>query len=321
MAKKKRVALSPTLAAKVLFISDRICCVCNIKGKPVQIHHIDDNPANNDIENLAVLCLDCHNETQIKGGFHKKLDAEQIILYRDNWLINVAKARAREPEKFIKSFDDNAIDVELATSIAEIYRDNEEYELLALHYMGIGNDELRDKYIEKAIEVGIDDSSLVFFRSEQHKQDLIPQNVIDKLVKKHIRSKDYLGLGRLYRSLNNPKEAVINICKGVLNALKEDNVFSAAFYLKEMMSDGDLEKLFLIALDEAKEEKDLWWQLRALQELEWDTEINEFFNKHKDEIIKSEDRLLLQEYYANSGDWDKYAELRKEDAKNESAKL
>lgn len=88
-----RLSIPPEIAAKVLFLSDRTCCVCRRKGKPIQIHHIDGNPTNSDINNLAVLCLDCHNETQISGGFHRKLDAEQVRLYQDDWLNLVARER------------------------------------------------------------------------------------------------------------------------------------------------------------------------------------------------------------------------------------
>ena len=70
---KQRPPIPDNIAAEVLFASDRTCCVCQEKGKPVQIHHIDGNPSNNAVENLAVLCLDCHNETQIKGGFGRQL--------------------------------------------------------------------------------------------------------------------------------------------------------------------------------------------------------------------------------------------------------
>ena len=76
-----------------MFESDRTCCVCNIRGKQVQIHHIDENPANNIIGNLSVLCFDCHNDTMIKGGFGRKLDSAQILLYRSSWLNKVKQQR------------------------------------------------------------------------------------------------------------------------------------------------------------------------------------------------------------------------------------
>lgn len=88
------MAVPEDIAAKVQFFSDRTCCVCREKGKPVQIHHIDGDETNNDDSNLAVLCLDCHHETQIRGGFARKLDAEQIKLYRDNWYSIVSSKRA-----------------------------------------------------------------------------------------------------------------------------------------------------------------------------------------------------------------------------------
>ena len=36
----------------VLFLSDHTCCICRTKGKDVQIHHIDGNPANDGLGNL-----------------------------------------------------------------------------------------------------------------------------------------------------------------------------------------------------------------------------------------------------------------------------
>lgn len=83
---KKKVRVPDELAAKVLFLADRTCCVCRDRNKRVQIHHIDDDPSNNDEVNLAVLCLgECHTETQLRGGFDRKLDQHQVILYRDDW--------------------------------------------------------------------------------------------------------------------------------------------------------------------------------------------------------------------------------------------
>src|SRR6266480_5575098 len=93
---KERTEIPQDIAARVLFESDRTCCVCRQLGRPVQIHHIDENPTNSGIDNLAVLCFDCHRDTQIRGGFDRKLDSEQIVLYRDDWHTIVALQRATE---------------------------------------------------------------------------------------------------------------------------------------------------------------------------------------------------------------------------------
>ena len=83
-AKKNRIAIPSDVAAKILFLSDRTCCICRQHGKVIQIHHIDSDPSNNVEGNLAVLCSDCHDLTMIRGGFSRRLDAEQIVLYRNN---------------------------------------------------------------------------------------------------------------------------------------------------------------------------------------------------------------------------------------------
>ena len=61
---KDRVPIPPEIAAELLFASDHTCCVCRDRGRAVQIHHIDEDPANNTEENLSVLCLLCHDDTQ-----------------------------------------------------------------------------------------------------------------------------------------------------------------------------------------------------------------------------------------------------------------
>ena len=54
-----------------------------------------ETPSNNDPRNLAVLCFDCHDKTQIKGGFGRTLDAAQVTIYRDEWATRVAQNRER----------------------------------------------------------------------------------------------------------------------------------------------------------------------------------------------------------------------------------
>jgi hypothetical protein len=70
--------------------------VCRDRHKPVQIHHIDEDPSNGEPDNLAVLCFDCHRKTQLKGGFDRKLDAAQIRRYRSDWYIRVELGREEQ---------------------------------------------------------------------------------------------------------------------------------------------------------------------------------------------------------------------------------
>ena len=90
---KQRTEISAEVAAELLFQSNRTCCVCQERGRPVQIHHLDNNPSNNSPINLAVLCLNCHRDTQIRGGFDRKLDARQIVLYKNDWCERVRRRR------------------------------------------------------------------------------------------------------------------------------------------------------------------------------------------------------------------------------------
>ncbi|HEY7349573.1 MAG TPA: HNH endonuclease signature motif containing protein [Ktedonobacterales bacterium] len=92
--KKKRVPIPEDLSDEILYLSDRTCCKCHIPKKPIQLHHIDEDPSNNNSQNLAVLCLECHDETQASGGFGRKLTAGQVRLYRDAWLQEVRERRA-----------------------------------------------------------------------------------------------------------------------------------------------------------------------------------------------------------------------------------
>jgi hypothetical protein len=90
---KVRIPIPDDVASLVLFNSDRTCCVCRRDGLVVQLHHIDEDPSNNAPENLAALCFQCHDDTQIKGGFGRKLDSHQVLRYRDDWHNSVQAQR------------------------------------------------------------------------------------------------------------------------------------------------------------------------------------------------------------------------------------
>src|SRR6266550_6126146 len=94
----ERVQIPSALSAKVLFDADHTCCTCRERGRPVQIHHIDEDPSNNNEENLSVLCLICHDETQVRGGFGRKLSADLVLAYRRDWIERVRQRRDRADE-------------------------------------------------------------------------------------------------------------------------------------------------------------------------------------------------------------------------------
>lgn len=84
--------------AKALFDSDRICCVCRDRArKHIQIHHIDGDHTNDNPDNLAVLCLECHADTLQKGGFSRHLSPAEVKLFRNDWLAIIQHERRNRP--------------------------------------------------------------------------------------------------------------------------------------------------------------------------------------------------------------------------------
>ena len=90
---KARVPVPADLVADAMFLSDSTCCVCGERGKAVQTHHIDDDPGHNTLDNLAVLCLECHDRTQLSGGVGRELNEPLVRRYRAEWLIRVVRRR------------------------------------------------------------------------------------------------------------------------------------------------------------------------------------------------------------------------------------
>jgi len=318
---KLRPEIPVNIAAKILFLSDRTCCVCRQAGKKVQIHHIDENPSNSAESNLAILCFECHTETMIRGGFHRKLNAEQVILYRNDWLNIVSRKRGLAHTTNQGDAEENSRELELATSVAEIYRENEEYELLAIHYHNIENDELRDKYIEKVLNENPSDHSIVFLRGLQGKGREVSLEVVNRLVTRYEAIENYLEIARIYKQVDNPLESVKYYLKGVASVFGEKNYFTTAFYLRELVEDGLIEDLLAKAYAKANKSGDLWWQIRALQELKWDTELNDLIIESKEEILRSNDPKLLQLLAKQEGNEKKYIEYVKDEAQSTTMKV
>lgn len=93
----RRKAISASRADSIVFESDRTCCICEDRGRDrsIQIHHIDGNPANNAVENLAVLCLEHHNEASTPAGNARALTAGVVRKYSRSWNRKVRERRRR----------------------------------------------------------------------------------------------------------------------------------------------------------------------------------------------------------------------------------
>jgi len=69
----QRVKLSQTLRMKVYLRDNFLCQDCQMTmkkhiekyNKLLQIHHLDGNKKNNDVENLLTLCISCHNHRDV----------------------------------------------------------------------------------------------------------------------------------------------------------------------------------------------------------------------------------------------------------------
>ena len=99
---KQRTTIPEDIASHARWLSDDTCCICNEREKDIQLHHIDEDPQNHSIKNLAVLCLECHNETQKKGGFTRKLNPNYVTKCRDKWIETVYLRREEANKGDIK---------------------------------------------------------------------------------------------------------------------------------------------------------------------------------------------------------------------------
>ena len=73
------------------------CCVCRQPRFQVQIHHLDENASNNTLDNLVVLCGECHSRVHTKGSLGRALSTARVRKYRDEWHEVVATRHSEDP--------------------------------------------------------------------------------------------------------------------------------------------------------------------------------------------------------------------------------
>ncbi len=110
-----RPRIPQKMADNLMFANDHACCICRKKGKHVQIHHIDGDDSNNALENLAVLCLECHSRVTGDEGLGRHFTPGEIKQYKRTWEFIVRKRligeEARAAKEGVSYFDRTACEI------------------------------------------------------------------------------------------------------------------------------------------------------------------------------------------------------------------
>jgi hypothetical protein len=113
---KERVKIPSSIRSQVLIENQHSCCICGKSG--VQIHHINANPSDNSLENLAVLCLPHHDEATNITGLSAKLKSAEIRKYKENWEFSCKERTNRAIRSFNTFF---MLDYKNAERIRQVY--------------------------------------------------------------------------------------------------------------------------------------------------------------------------------------------------------
>jgi len=85
-------SIPPQIKREILFRNEASCCICGKNN--VQIHHIDCfNNSNNDLKNLAVLCIEHHDQASSKSSMMRHLTTALVKKFKSDWEVRISKKR------------------------------------------------------------------------------------------------------------------------------------------------------------------------------------------------------------------------------------
>jgi hypothetical protein len=85
------------------------CCMCHEPRHPVEKHHINGAPADNTLDNLAVLCRNCHGIVTAKGNLGTNYGAGEVLQYKKLWEKRCAEADEDEIESPIEEIHETKL--------------------------------------------------------------------------------------------------------------------------------------------------------------------------------------------------------------------
>ena len=86
----------------------------------LQVHHIDENPANNAIENLIPLCASCHLKIEGEARLHAPYREKQLELFEDHTYMS----RMKEMRENALAKYGSEVKLEVSGIDAETYETN-----------------------------------------------------------------------------------------------------------------------------------------------------------------------------------------------------
>ena len=99
---KQRPPIPGPIRKRILSRNASMCCVCHARGMGVNIHHVDKNPSNNKLSNLAVLCVTDHDAHHRPLAYprlnHLRMSKASIQDAKRKWEWFVAEASRPKPE-------------------------------------------------------------------------------------------------------------------------------------------------------------------------------------------------------------------------------
>jgi len=202
----------------------------------------------------------------------------------------------------------------------EAFKKNDQKQLVAFMYHSIGNLELRDDYIEESLKTDCSESNILYLRRMQDKLNLVPTKIINKHIASCKKYKDWTELARFYLDLKDYTNASKYYLKGIMRALEQNRLFTAAFYLKEASEARLDEYLFIMSYQKARKDGDLHRHIRALEELGWKKELKKLLISKKDYINNKGDLFLKKDLAWAMADTELYAKLQYEIDKKTSWK-
>ena len=177
--RKIRTPIPKNVEYELLFKNDLTCCICHDKTKGVIIHHIDENPSNNSIDNLAVLCQDHHDEVHSKGGLTKHITPQVLIKFKRQWeLFNFRKMKVKSSplhsktgiEKVLFEFEIRKATYEilsLNTDDTNGLKQKMEY-LYSIHLLEGYSSEILSAFNNISIMISFDDTKAAMIAEDVH---------------------------------------------------------------------------------------------------------------------------------------------------------